>query len=191
MRIATSTSGRSMGGHGTGPCAITAYTPGRHIRFGFGGGGRSGFHAFEVMPAPGGATLLRHTLKARLPLRGIYRWLAQIRRLHDQVLEDLLDKVEGQLAHVAAPQVWSSRVIRLRRQRGMSLVKTGCRRSKRTHRQPVAEDVLRVRQATHGKLGRCAPRREILILRGPTERPRDEPRHAAVQALCCARSPYP
>jgi hypothetical protein len=108
----------AIGGHGTGPYTVCAYTPGRHIRFEF-GGRRSGFHEFEVEPAPGDATLLRHTLKARLPLVGIYHWYGLIRPLHDAVLEDLLDKVEGQVARVAKPQVWSARVVRLRRGRGL------------------------------------------------------------------------
>ena len=110
----------ATGGHGTGPYAITSYTAGRHIRFDFVGGRRHGFHEFEIRPLVGGSSLLRHSLDARLPLRSLYLWYATIRPLHDALLEDLFDKVEGQVSRVVRPQVWSSRVIRLRRQRGMA-----------------------------------------------------------------------
>jgi hypothetical protein len=35
----------ATGGHGTGPYTVSSYTPGRHIRFEF-GGGRQGYHEF-------------------------------------------------------------------------------------------------------------------------------------------------
>ena len=107
----------ATGGHGTGPYTITRFTPGRHIRFDFVGGGRNGFHEFEIRPLVGGSSLLRHSLDVQLPLLALYVWYAKIRLLHDAVLEDLLDKVEGQVSSVAQPNVWSPRVIRLRRQR--------------------------------------------------------------------------
>jgi hypothetical protein len=113
----------ATGGHGTGLYTITSFTPGRHIRFDFVGGRRNGFHEFEIRPLVGGSSLLRHSLDAQLPLRSLYLWYATIRPLHDALLEDLLDKVEGQVGHVERPQVWSSRVIRLRRQRGMPTAK--------------------------------------------------------------------
>jgi hypothetical protein len=37
----------ATGGHGTGPYAVSSYTPGRHIRFEF-GGGRQGYHEFTL-----------------------------------------------------------------------------------------------------------------------------------------------
>lgn len=109
----------ATGGHGTGPYTITSFTPGRRIRFDFVGGGRHGFHEFEIRPLVGGGSLLRHSLDAQLPLRRLYFWYAMIRPLHDALLEDLLDKVEGQVGRVVQPQIWSRRVVRLRRQRGM------------------------------------------------------------------------
>jgi hypothetical protein len=39
------------------------------------------------------------------------------------LIEDLLDKVEGQLSRLEGPQRWSGRVIRLRRERGMTPIK--------------------------------------------------------------------
>jgi hypothetical protein len=43
--------------------------------------------------------------------------------LHNALIEDLFDKVESQVARVEPPQVWSSRVRKLRQKRGMSPVK--------------------------------------------------------------------
>jgi hypothetical protein len=43
--------------------------------------------------------------------------------LHNALIEDLFDKVESQVAKVEHPQVWSSRVQKLRQERGMSPVK--------------------------------------------------------------------
>jgi hypothetical protein len=113
----------ATGGHGSGPYTITSYTPGRHIRFDFVGGGRNGFHEFHIRPLEGGSSLLRHSLDVRLPLIALYWWYAKIRPLHDAVLEDLFDKVEEQVSRVAQPQVWSARVVRLREQRGLPAVK--------------------------------------------------------------------
>jgi len=113
----------ATGGHGSGPYTITSYTPGRHIRFDFVGGGRNGFHEFHIRPLEGGSSLLRHSLDVRLPLIALYWWYAKIRPLHDAVLEDLFDKVEEQVSRVAQPQVWSARVVRLREQRGLPVAK--------------------------------------------------------------------
>ena len=67
--------------------------------------------------------LLRHATKAKLTFNSAWRWYFLIRPLHDALIEDLLDKVEGQVARVRHPKVWSSRVQKLRQQRGMSPVK--------------------------------------------------------------------
>jgi hypothetical protein len=115
----------ATGGHGTGLYRIVAYTPGRHIRFEFVGDGRSGYHEFEIRPLTDGTSLLRHALKAQVPVLAIYLWHTRIRALHDAVLEDLLDKVEGRLASVAKPHAWSEKVIALRQQQGLSPARAG------------------------------------------------------------------
>lgn len=112
----------ATGGHGTGPYTITSYTPGKYIRFEF-GGGRSGYHEFEVQPVNETSTVLRHTLKAQLPFFAIHRWYFHIRLLHDGLLEDLLDKVEGQVSRVAQPQVWSAQLVKQREARGLPAAK--------------------------------------------------------------------
>jgi hypothetical protein len=62
-------------------------------------------------------------LKAELTFNSAWRWYFLIRPLHNALIEDLFDKVESQVARVEHPQVWSSRVQKLRQQRRMSPVK--------------------------------------------------------------------
>jgi hypothetical protein len=112
----------AIGGHGTGPYTVSSYTPGQHIRFEF-GAGRLGFHEFRVQQIDDTTCLLRHMTNARLKFNSAWRWYFLIRPLHNALIEDLFDKVEGQVAKVVHPQVWSSRVQKLRQERGMSPVK--------------------------------------------------------------------
>jgi len=112
----------ATGGHGTGPYTVTSYAPGKHIRFKF-GGQRDGYHEFTLEESGDGTSLLRHTLKAKLTVKSAYGWYVRIRPLHDAMIEDLLDKVEGQLSRLDNPRTWSARVVRLRQERGMTPIK--------------------------------------------------------------------
>ena len=114
----------ATGGHGTGPYTVSSYTPGRHLRFEF-GGGRQGYHEFTLQEVDDMTCLLRHALKTRLAFNSAWRWFFLIRPLHNALIEDLFDKVESQVAKVEHPQVWSSRVRKLRQERGMPPVKNG------------------------------------------------------------------
>ena len=67
--------------------------------------------------------LLRHATAGKLTFKSAWRWYVVIRPLHNALIEDLFDKVESQAANLAQPQVWSARVQKLRRKRGMSAVK--------------------------------------------------------------------
>jgi hypothetical protein len=113
----------ATGGHGTAPYTVTSYAPGKHIRFEF-RGERDGYHEFTLQEAGDWTCLLRHTTKVRLTVKSAYRWYVQIRPLHNALIEDLLDKVEGQLTSLEWPQVWSARVRRLRQARGMTPIKS-------------------------------------------------------------------
>jgi hypothetical protein len=113
----------ATGGHGTGPYTVSSYTPGRHLRFEF-GGGRQGFHEFTLQEVDDMICLLRHALKAKLTFGAAGRWYFLTRPLHNALIEDLFDKVESQVARVEHTRVWSSRVRRLRQERGMSPIKT-------------------------------------------------------------------
>jgi hypothetical protein len=112
----------AIGGHGTGPYVVSSYIPGRHLRFEF-GGGRQGHHEFTLQEVNDMTCLLRHALKAELTFKSAWRWYFRTRPLHNALIEDLLDKVESQVARVKHPQVWSSRVQKRRQERGMSPVK--------------------------------------------------------------------
>ena len=66
-------------------------------------------------------------MEAELTFNSVWRWYFLVRPLHNALIEDLFDKVESQVARVERPQVWSSRVRKLRQKRGMSPVKYECR----------------------------------------------------------------
>jgi hypothetical protein len=114
----------ATGGRGTGPYTMSSYTPGRHLRSEF-GGGRQGYHEFTLQEVDDMTCLLRHALKTRPAFNSAWRCFFLIRPLHNALIEDLFDKVESQVAKVEHPQVWSSRVRKLRQERGMPPVKNG------------------------------------------------------------------
>ena len=116
----------AIGGHGTGPYTVSAYIPDRHLRFEF-IGARRGYHEFRLLEVDDVTCLLRHLVEAELTLNSAWRWYFLIRPLHNALIEDLFDKVESQVTSVEHPQVWSSRVQKLRQKRGMSPVKDECR----------------------------------------------------------------
>jgi hypothetical protein len=120
--IQSAATGRGHRGHGTGPYTVSSYTPGQHIRFEF-GAGRQGFHEFTLQEVDDMTCLLRHVTKGKLSFKSAWRWYFLIRPLHNALIEDLFDKVESQVAKVVYPQIWSARVQKLRRERGLSSVK--------------------------------------------------------------------
>lgn len=75
---------------------VVGREPGQSLRFRFRDmPGFDGEHAFEVLPAGDGASVLRHTLTADAKGPIELGWRLYIRRLHDALLEDLLDGAEG------------------------------------------------------------------------------------------------
>ncbi|WP_030667235.1 DUF2867 domain-containing protein [Streptomyces rimosus] len=81
----------ATGGHGFVRYRVTAYEPGRRVRFDFPDGGH---HAVEVTPLDAGSCRVTHTLEDRL--RGAKRvaWPLAIRWVHATVVEEVLDNVE-------------------------------------------------------------------------------------------------
>ncbi|MFE1167965.1 DUF2867 domain-containing protein [Nocardiopsis sp. NPDC058789] len=106
------------GGHGPIRYRVSAYEPGRRIRFAFRPPTRfDGTHAFEVRPLGEDRALLRHTVTGRP--RGLMRllWPLAVRPLHDALIEDLFDNAERAVsARSPRPARWSPwvRVLRLR-----------------------------------------------------------------------------
>ena len=58
----------ATGGHGTDPYTVSSYTPGRHIRFEF-GGSRQGYHEFTLQDVDDMTCLIRHVTKAKLTFK--------------------------------------------------------------------------------------------------------------------------
>ncbi|MGW6912926.1 SRPBCC family protein [Kitasatospora sp. NPDC054939] len=93
----------SAGGHGPVRYTVASHRPGRSVRFAFTGPrGFLGFHEFTVDPAPGGQTLMRHTLAMRTVGPARFSWPLAYRWAHDAVLEDAFDKAERHLTGTVA-----------------------------------------------------------------------------------------
>jgi hypothetical protein len=54
--------------------------------------GFEGEHGFEALPAGPCRTLLRHTVTGQLAAVASLKWRLAIRRMHDALVEDALDK---------------------------------------------------------------------------------------------------
>jgi hypothetical protein len=105
----------ATGGHGPIRYRVESYEPGRKVRFRFlSPEGFVGTHGFDVEDAGGGASKLRHTMEMKTFGMAVPNWFLVIRPLHDALLEDALDKVEGAFWNVGPPRAWSRRVVFLR-----------------------------------------------------------------------------
>jgi hypothetical protein len=92
------------GGHGAARYHVSAYEPGRSIRFD--SPGMNGHHRFDLEPVDGGARCrLVHTLEMRPGTAGSLSWTLAVRPMHDVVVEEVLDNAEraatGRLARPA------------------------------------------------------------------------------------------
>lgn len=100
----------ARGGHGDVSYRVTAYEPGRRVRFDFDPAtGIDGHHELIVEPLDEERCRMRHVLEGRP--RGMMRLLVPlvVEQLHDAVLEDLLDNAErAATGHVAEPARWSA-----------------------------------------------------------------------------------
>lgn len=87
----------ARGGHGPIHYTVADYAPGHRARFRFSPRIFDGHHGFEVTDQDG-TTVLRHVLEART--RGAMRllWPVVVRRWHDALIEDALDRAEAELA---------------------------------------------------------------------------------------------
>jgi hypothetical protein len=106
------------GGHGDVRYWVSAYEPGRRIKFTFHPEtGFDGRHELSVEPLEPGRCVVRHVLDARP--RGMMHVLTPliVRWLHDAVVEDLLDNAElAATGRLARPARWSPWVRLWRRQ---------------------------------------------------------------------------
>jgi hypothetical protein len=107
----------ARGGHGAVRYAVVEYEPGRRLLFRFAPGtGLHGVHGFRVEALGPGRSRLVHELDARLS--GAARVAAPlIRRMHDALLVDLLDRAEREVSGSAPrrprPAAWMRALSRL------------------------------------------------------------------------------
>ena len=99
----------AAGGHGPIRYRVTAHEPGRRVEFTVDPGlGLHGTHTFTAESAGPDATLLRHVIDGRTSGVMLVGWPLVVRRLHDAVLEDLLDNAERAVGAEPARQArWS------------------------------------------------------------------------------------
>ncbi|MFF3915880.1 DUF2867 domain-containing protein [Streptomyces sp. NPDC001852] len=99
----------SDGGHGRIRYHVTAYEPGRRVRFDTPpDGGLDGYHELTVAPVGAGRCRVRHVLECEA--RGLLRfqWACVIRHLHDTMVEEIFDNIERAAAGgVARPVRWT------------------------------------------------------------------------------------
>ncbi|MEO3768374.1 DUF2867 domain-containing protein [Streptomyces sp. B8F3] len=100
------------GGHGPVRYAVTAYEPGRRVRFGF-TPPEDGFHEITVEPLDGGRCRLRHVLESRMGPVDRLMWALAIRRVHGTVVEELFDNAELVATGAVARPVRRSPLVRL------------------------------------------------------------------------------
>lgn len=102
----------AAGGHGPVRYAVTAYEPGRHVRFGF-TPPDDGFHEITVEPLDGGRCRLRHVLESRMGPADRLMWALAIRWVHDTVVEEVFDNAELVATGAVARPVRRSPLVRL------------------------------------------------------------------------------
>ncbi|MEV5594577.1 DUF2867 domain-containing protein [Streptomyces sp. NPDC052496] len=100
----------ATGGHGFVRYRVTAYEPGRRLRFGFPGGGH---HAIEVAPLDAGSCRVTHVLEHRLTGARQAAWPLAVRWLHATVVEEILDNVERAATGTVRTPARRSRWVRL------------------------------------------------------------------------------
>ncbi len=105
----------AAGGHGPIRYRVESYEPGRKVRFRFlSPEGFVGTHGLDVEDAGEGACILRHVIEMRTAGMAVLNWSLIIRPLHDALLEDAMDKVEGAFRGAKPPRAWTRRVVFLR-----------------------------------------------------------------------------
>ena len=94
----------ATGGHGPIRYTVTAYEPGRSVRYRFTAPrGLDGEHRFELDADGEAATVLRHVVQARAHGTMRVAWPLLWGPLHDALTEDGLDLAEASLAGKAVP----------------------------------------------------------------------------------------
>ncbi|MHC0431110.1 DUF2867 domain-containing protein [Streptomyces sp. O3] len=115
MRLDRPLSVGAEGGHGPVRYRVTAYEPGRRVRFGF-TGPAGGFHELTVEPLGSERCRVRHVLEQRLRGGDLLTWPLAVRAVHNTMVEEIFDNIERAMGReVARPVRWSPRVRLLNR----------------------------------------------------------------------------
>lgn len=105
----------ALGGHGPIRYQVEIYVPGSRVRFRLRSPrGFDGVHEFEVLPAEGTGTTLRHVLDMNARGAAVLTWPCVFSPLHDALVEDCLDTAARELGEVIPSREWSLRVRMLR-----------------------------------------------------------------------------
>ncbi|MGX1757153.1 DUF2867 domain-containing protein [Streptomyces lydicus] len=99
------------GGHAFVRYRVSAYEPGRRIRFDFTAG--DGWHEFRVRPLGPGSCRVEHVLESRPSPVAALRWLLGIRLVHGAVVEEVFDNIERAAAGRPLPPARRSARVRL------------------------------------------------------------------------------
>lgn len=99
----------ARGGHGPIRYEVVAHDPGRRVRFAFDPQvGIVGWHEARVVDVDANQCRLVHEIRATARGAMVLLWPTVVRRLHDALVEDLLDNAElATTGRVAHPAVWS------------------------------------------------------------------------------------
>ncbi|MFE1875768.1 DUF2867 domain-containing protein [Streptomyces sp. NPDC059496] len=83
------------GGHGRVRYCVTAYVPGRSVRFDTTGGAMGqGYHRFDVEPLGTDRCRVVHVLELTMPVRRFLQWKMAIQPVHDTMIEEVFDNIE-------------------------------------------------------------------------------------------------
>lgn len=100
------------GGHGFVRYRVSAYEPGRRVRFDF-NPPMSGHHEFVIEPLGQRRCRLRHTLELKRRGPMVLGWALAVRWMHDTVVEEVFDNVERATTGTATSPVRRSPWVRL------------------------------------------------------------------------------
>lgn len=105
----------AVGGHGPVRYSVSAYEPGRRVRFTF-APPDNGFHEMTVEPLGPGRCVVRHVLEQDLRGARLLLWLTVVKAVHGTVVEECFDNIERAAAGgVERPVRWSAWVRLLHR----------------------------------------------------------------------------
>jgi hypothetical protein len=101
----------SRGGHGPIHYGVTAFDPGRRVRFDFEPGkGFDGYHELSVAEDGPDRCILTHVIVAKTSGRMLLLWPLAVRWLHEALIEELFDNAErattGRLRGAPAHGSW-------------------------------------------------------------------------------------